>query len=143
MSLLQELVDTVVEGQEVIAPGLYESVTVQLSTVTYNFEQLGGNGPFLLPLSVPLPKGAIVLNAMFNIFVTPVGPDSVFMELGNPVLWNITSPNPIGVPWNQGTVPYQFGVNSKVLGEPIETASLVFNNVASAGHFSVTFYYVL
>lgn len=140
MSLQTELSKTVVQGQKVVSPDKFYH-TLQLSTATYNFLTDGGNGPFELPLSVPIPKGAFVLNVMFNIFETPVGPSSIYIEAGDPWFWNITSPNPNGIPWNQGNNPFEFTVGSRV--EALATfVKLVFNIPASAGHFSVTFYFV-
>ena len=141
MSLINELSKTVVQGQKVVSPNKFYH-TVQLSTMTYNRATTEGNS-FQLPLSVPIPKGAFILNAMFNIFVTPVGATLFFGEIGDPVAWDITSPIPIGVPWNQGTVPYEFIVGSKVEGDAITTANVQFNTEPSAGYFTLTFYFVV
>lgn len=142
MSVLNEVNDTVLQCQKIVSPNdLYP--TLKLATATYDHAVLGDNaGPFQIPFSVSIPEGAFVLNVMFNILTVPVGPTLFYAELGAPsVWWNISSPIPIGVPWNQGNVPYEFSINTKTTSAS-DSILMQFSGTPTSGKFTLTFYFV-
>lgn len=51
--------------------------TLKLATAAYDYDELGGTGPFNLPLTVPIPKGSFITGIMFDIHTIPT-PDTNF-----------------------------------------------------------------
>lgn len=77
MSLLNEIDKIVVECQKVVSPNNSFFPTLKLATAAYDYDELGGTGPFNLPLTVPIPKGSFITGIMFDIHTIPT-PDTNF-----------------------------------------------------------------
>jgi hypothetical protein len=114
--------------------------TLQLATATYNFDVQGGTGPFELPLTIPIPKGSIVLSIMINILVLPDTPGGVGFYLGDPWYWNFFTNNPFSIPWSQGAVPSEVSVSNRAT---VDTPTMRLEiPTLTSGHWTMTFYFV-
>ena len=141
MSLLTEIKRTVLQGQQlqVVGPNQDQVYPVlQNARATFKYDTVSGPGPYHIPFDTPIPKGAYTFGYMFNILETPVGPTQIYIEVGSPWFFNLASPNPIGVPWNQGTNTYEFAVAALATSDA-ESMYLQFDAPApaTAGHFSL------